>query len=326
MTRQITYSEALNEALREEMTRDPAVYVVGEDVGGIGGLFDVTKGLQDEFGAGRIIDTPISEAAIAGAGIGGALVGARPVIEFQFVDFMTIAMDQIVNHAAKLRYMTGGGVKIPLVMRSPICTGISMGAQHSQSLESWFAHVPGLVVIMPSTPFAAKGLLKAAIRDDNPIVFLESRRLYSVKGEVPEMEFLIKIGKAAVHRKGSDVTIVATGRMVPLSVRIAEDVSDTADIEVIDPQTLKPLDTQTILDSVRKTGKLVIVSEACRSCGFPAEVAATVAELAHDDLKAPIQRVTSHDAPMPVSEPLESAILPSDQDVIDAIRRVMAKG
>ncbi len=290
--RRITYSEALNEALREEMSRDSSVYVVGEDIAKIGGLFDVTKGLLDEFGEERVIDTPISEAAIAGAGIGGALAGARPVIEFQFSDFMTIAMDQIVNHAAKLRYMTGGQVRIPVVMRAPICSGIGMGAQHSQSLESWFVHIPGLVVIMPASPYTAKGLLKAAIRDDNPVIFLENRRLYSIRGTVPGEDELIQIGRAAVVREGSDVTVVATGRMVRVAEGAARKLARTGiELEIVDPQTLKPLDTQTILDSVEKTGRAIVANEACRTCGFAAELSATIAESLHSRLEAPVQRV-----------------------------------
>ena len=325
MERQITYAEALNEALRQEMRRDSSVYVLGEDVAQIGGLFNVTKGLLDEFGSRRVIDTPISEAAIAGAGIGGALVGARPAIEFQFNDFMTIAMDQIVNHAAKLRYMTGGQAKVPLVIRAPVCTGIGMGAQHSQSLESWFAHVPGLIVIMPSTPLAAKGLLQSAIRSDNPVIFLESRHMYSVKGPVPEHDVLLPIGEATVHREGGDLTFVATGRMVTIALSAANKLAEQGvEAEVVDPQTLKPLDTDAIVASVKKTGRLVVVNEGCRTCGFAAEVVALVSQLAFDYLDAPIERVTTLDVPMPVSRALESEILPDEQDVLDAANRILA--
>jgi len=323
-SRSITYSEALNEALREEMQRDTNVFVLGEDVGVMGGLFQVTKGLLDEFGAERVIDTPISEAAIAGAGIGAALAGTRPVIEFQFNDFMTIAMDQIVNHAAKLRYMTGGQAQVPLVMRAAVCTGIGMGAQHSQSLEAWFAHVPGLVVVMPSTPYAAKGLLKAAVRDPNPVVFLEPRLLYTVSGEVPEEEYVSKMSESVVHRVGGDVTIVATGRMVGVASAAANKMSrDGIEAEIVDPQTLKPLDTETILESVRKTGRVVIVNEGSRSCGYAAEIAAIVSELAFDYLDAPIQRVTAKDVPMPVSRVLEKELLPDQKAVIAAVDRIL---
>ena len=326
MERRISYAQALNEALREEMQRDMSVYILGEDVAQMGGLFEVTKDLLDRFGPQRVIDTPISEAAIAGAGVGGALVGARPVIEFQFADFMTIAMDQIVNHAAKLRYMTGGQARVPLVIRAPICNGIGLGAQHSQSLESWFVHVPGLVVIMPSTPYAAKGLLKAAIRSDDPVVFLENRRLYSAKGPVGDDDVVLPIGQAAVLREGEDVTIVATGRMVRVALTASKTLSDAGiDVEVIDPQTLKPLDTDTILSSVKKTGRCVVVNEGARTCGFAAEVAATVAELAYDQLEAPIQRVTARDVPIPVSRPLEAQVLPSEEDLLDAVKKVHKK-
>lgn len=326
MERRISYAQALNEALREEMQRDVSVYILGEDVAQMGGLFEVTKDLLGRFGPQRVIDTPISEAAIAGAGVGGALVGARPVIEFQFADFMTIAMDQIVNHAAKLRYMTGGQARVPLVIRAPICNGIGLGAQHSQSLESWFVHVPGLVVIMPSTPYAAKGLLKAAIRSDDPVVFLENRRLYSTKGPVGDDDVVLPIGQAAVLREGEDVTIVATGRMVRVALTASKTLSDAGiDVEVIDPQTLKPLDTDTILSSVKKTGRCVVVNEGARTCGFAAEVAATVAELAYDQLEAPIQRVTARDVPIPVSRPLEAQVLPSEEDLLDAVKKVHKK-
>lgn len=322
--RRVSYAQALNEALHEEMARDSSAFVIGEDIATMGGLFQVTQGLLAKFGGGRVIDSPISEAAIAGAGVGAALVGARPIVEFQFSDFMTIAMDQIVNHAAKLRYMTGGQATVPVVMRSPVCTGINMGAQHSQSLEAWFVHVPGLIVIMPSTPYAAKGLLKAAIRDDNPVVFLEHRLLYSTVGDVPAEEYVLPIGKAAVLREGADVTIVATGRLVNMSLAAAEKLSkEGIEVEVVDPQTLKPLDTDTILASVKKTTRLVVVNEGARTCGFASEVAAVVAELAIYDLSAPIQRVTARDVPMPVSRPLENELLPHEDAIITAVKKTL---
>ncbi len=321
--KRISFAQALNEALHEEMGRDPSVFVVGEDVGLLGGLFQVTQGLLENFGPKRVIDTPISEAAIAGAGVGAALVGARPVIEFQFSDFMTIAMDQIVNHAAKLRYMTGGQAKVPMVIRAPVCSGISMGAQHSQNLEAWFVHVPGLIVVMPSTPYAAKGLLKAAIRDDNPVVFLEPRLLYASTGEVPEEDYVLPIGKATVRREGSDVTIVATGRMVGMALSAAERLSQEGlQAEVIDPQTLKPLDTETILRSVQKTSRLVIVNEGCRTCGYASEIAATMADLAIYHLDAPIRRVTAQDVPMPVSRALEAELLPNVEAILAAVKSI----
>ena len=323
MERRITYTDALNEALDEEMRRDPSVFVLGEDVGGMGGLFQVTRGLLDEYGPERVIDSPISEAAIAGAGVGASLVGTRPVIEFQFSDFMTIAMDQIVNHAAKMSYMTGGRVHVPLVMRAPGCGGVGMGAQHSQSLEAWFAHVPGLIVIMPSTPRGAKGLLKAAIRCDNPVVFLEQRRLYTMKGPVPDHDEVLPIGVAAIRREGTDVTVVATGRMVGMALAAARKLSDDGvEAEVIDPQTLKPLDTETILGSIERTKRLVIVSEGCRTCGYAAEIAALAAEQAFHSLQAPVQRVTTQDAPMPVSRILERELLPNEDEIVKAVKKI----
>ena len=323
--REISYVEALNEALREEMRKDPLVFVMGEDVGKLGGLFRVTKGLLEEFGPQRVIDTPISEAAIAGGGVGSALVGARPVIEFQFLDFITIAMDQIVNHAAKLRYMSGGSVSIPLVIRAPVCAGVSLGAQHSQSLEAWFVHVPGLKVVMPSDAADAKGLLKSAIRDDNPVLFLEHRLLYSQVGPVQEDEFLVPLGSAAVKRSGKDLTIVATGRTVSVSLAAAGKLSQEGiEVEVIDPRTLKPLDTASIFRSVRKTNRLVVVSDGWRTCGYAAELMACVSEECFFDLDAPIQRVCTKDAPMPMAPSLQQAVMVSEAEVVSACRRAMA--
>jgi acetoin:2,6-dichlorophenolindophenol oxidoreductase subunit beta len=319
--RQISFVEALNHALREEMRKDSCVFVMGEDIGRMGGLFNVTKGLLEEFGADRVIDTPISEAAIAGAGVGSALVGARPVIEFQFLDFITLAMDQVVNHAAKLRYMTGGSVSVPLVLRAPVCGGVGLGAQHSQSLEAWFVHVPGLKVVMPSNPADAKGLLKSAIRDDNPVLFLEHRLLYAQTGPVPEGDFTVSIGLADIKRAGKDVTIVATGRTLPLSLTVAEKLArEGIDAEVIDPRTLKPLDTATIVNSVKKTNRLVVVSDGWRTCGYAAEVMAMVVEECFFDLDAPIQRVCGKDVPMPVAPALQRAAMVSEEDILRACR------
>lgn len=317
--------EALNEALKEEMRRDVLVFVMGEDVGKMGGLFKVTQGLLEEFGAQRVIDTPISEAAIAGAGVGSALVGARPVIEFQFLDFITIAMDQIVNHAAKSRYMTGGMVSLPLVVRAPVCGGIGLGAQHSQSLEAWFIHVPGIKVVMPSTPADAKGLLKSAIRDNNPILFLEHRLLYAQTGPVPEgTEYLVPLGVAEVKRSGTDVTVVATGRTVPLVLTAASSLSaEGIDVEVIDPRTLKPLDSATVVRSVRKTNRLVVVNDGWRTCGYAAELMAVIMEECFFDLDAPIQRVCAADVPMPAATALQKAVMVSEEDIATACRTAM---
>jgi len=323
---QISYAEALNDALKEEMRRDALVFVMGEDVGKMGGLFKVTQGLLEEFGSQRVVDTPISEAAIAGAGVGSALVGARPVIEFQFLDFMTIAMDQIVNHAAKLRYMTGGMVSLPLVARAPVCAGVGLGAQHSQSLEAWFVHVPGLKVVMPSTPADAKGLLKSAIRDNNPVLFLEHRLLYAQTGSVPEdAEYLVPLGLADVKRLGTDLTVVATGRTVPLALAAAQRLAtEGIEVEVIDPRTLKPLDVATIVQSVRKTNRLVIVNDGWRTCGYAAELLAVIMEESFFDLDAPIQRVCTKDVPMPVAPSLQKAVMVAEEDIARACRLAVA--
>jgi pyruvate dehydrogenase E1 component beta subunit len=307
------------------MRRDALVFVMGEDVGKMGGLFKVTRGLLEEFGSHRVIDTPISEAAIAGAGVGSALVGTRPVIEFQFLDFITIAIDQIVNHAAKLRYMTGGMVSQPLVIRAPVGAGIGLGAQHSQSLEAWFVHVPGLKVVMPSTPADAKGLLKSAIRDDNPVLFLEHRLLYAQTGPVHEdSEYSVPLGIADVKRDGTDITVVATGRTVQLALSAASVLSaEGIQIEVIDPRTLKPLDTATISKSVKKTNRLVIVNDGWRTCGYAAELMAVMMEECFFDLDAPIQRVCTKDASMPVATALQKAVMVSEGDITTACRATL---
>ena len=290
------------------------------------GFSGLPRVLLEEFGPQRVIDTPISEAAIAGGGVGSALVGARPVIEFQFLDFITIAMDQIVNHAAKLRYMSGGSVSIPLVIRAPVCAGVSLGAQHSQSLEAWFVHIPGLKVVMPSDAADAKGLLKSAIRDDNPVFFLEHRLLYSQVGPVQEDEFLVPLGHCGSEALRQDLTIVATGRTVSVSLAAAQKLSQEGiEVEVIDPRTLKPLDTASIFQSVRKTNRLVVVSDGWRTCGYAAELMACVSEECFFDLDAPIQRVCTKDAPMPVAPSLEKAVMVSEAEIVSACRRALAK-
>jgi acetoin:2,6-dichlorophenolindophenol oxidoreductase subunit beta len=324
-TRELSFARAVNEALREEMHRDASVFVVGEDVGRLGGLFKVTDGLLGEFGAERVIDSPISEAAIAGVGVGAAIAGMRPVIEFQFMDFITIAMDQIVNHAAKLRYMTGAQVCVPLVMRAPVCAGVSLGAQHSQSLEAWFVHVPGLKVVMPSSPADAKGLMKSAIRDDNPVLFLEHRLLYGQTGPVPEDEYLIPLGCADIRRAGNDVTIVATGRTVDLALSAATKLgAEGINVEIVEPRTLKPLDTAVIEESVRKTGRAVVVSDGNRVCGYASELAATIAESCFFDLDAPVRMVCGKDVPMPVAPSLQKLVMVSEDDVLHACRALRA--
>ncbi len=324
MAQTITYRDALNQALREEMRRDPNILVLGEDVAAYGGAFKVTEGLLDEFGPARVIDTPISEEAIAGTGIGAAMVGLRPVIEMMTINFTTLAMDQIVNHAAKLRYMSGGQIKIPLVIRAAEAAGLQLGAQHSQNLESWYAHVPGLKVVAPSVPYDAKGLLKSAIRDDNPIMFIEHEALYNTKGEVPDDEYLVPIGKAEIKRQGKDVTIISYLRTLILAIRAAEQLADMGiDAEVIDIRTLKPLDTETIVASVKKTHRALIVEEDWKSVGMGAEITARIIEGAFDYLDAPIVRIALAEVPMPYSKPLEQLAVPSQDDIVSAVRQIL---
>jgi pyruvate/2-oxoglutarate/acetoin dehydrogenase E1 component len=307
------------------MARDDAVMVIGEDVAVKGGLFGVTAGLLGRFGGGRVIDSPISEQAICGFGVGGALIGCRPVVELQISDFFTLAMDQVVNHAAKWRYMSGGQVAVPMVIRGPISNGIGMAAQHSQTLEAWFVHAPGLIVLMPSTPADAKGLLKSAIREDNPVVILEKRLLYGRKGDVPDGEHLVPIGVADVKRPGRDVTIVAAGAPVHVALQAARQVAreDGTEAEVIDPRTLKPLDLDTVVGSVERTGRLVVVNEGPRAGGFASEVVARVVDHAFVALRAQPERVTAKDTPIPYAASLEREVLPSVEDVVAAIRRTM---
>jgi pyruvate/2-oxoglutarate/acetoin dehydrogenase E1 component len=272
-----------------------------------------------------VIDTPISEAAIAGAGIGAALVGTRPVIEFQFLDFIMIAMDQIVNHAAQYRYMTGGMVSVPLVIRAPICGGIGLGAQHSKSLEAWFVHVPGIKVVMPSSSADAKGLLKSAVRDGNPVLFLEHRLLYSQTGLVPEEEYLVPLGSADIKRAGTHLTLIATGRTVSMALSVADKLSEQGiEIEVIDPRTLKPLDKGLICQSVGRTHRVVVVNEGWCTCGYASEIMAAVMEECFWDLEAPIKRVCNKDVPMPVAAALERTVMVSEEDILDACLEVMA--
>ena len=324
--KELTLSQALNEALAEELERDPRVFLVGEDIGLHGGAFGVTKGLFQRFGPTRVRNTPISEAAIAGAAVGAALVGARPVAELMYVDFTTIAMDQLVNQGAKVKYMFGGKARVPMVLRAPFGAGRANAAQHSQSLEAWFCHVPGLKVVMPSTPADAKGLLKSAVRDDNLVVFLENKHLYFQKGPVPDGEHTIPLGVADVKRPGKDVTVVATGRQVGVALGAAAALArDGIDVEVLDPRTLWPLDREAILASVRKTGRLVVVHEAVKRFGFGAEVAAMVAESdAFDYLDAPIQRVAAPEVPVPFSKLLEDLYLPDEPRIVAACRRCVA--
>ncbi len=323
--RKLSFVEAINEALDQSMQEDPRVLVMGEDVGPTGGIFQATKGLFDKYGPERVRDTPISEASFVGCGVGAALAGYRPVVEMQIFDFVTQGMDMIVNQAAKLRFMMGGHPTIPLVIRGPQGGGIRMAAQHSQSLETWFTHTPGLVVIGPSSPFDAKGLLISAIRDNNPVLFLETKLLYvSSSGIVPKDPYAIPIGKGKIKRLGSDVTIVATMAMVPRALAAAEQLAaEGIQAEVIDPRTLQPLDEDIILESVRKTNRLVICHEACTRFGFGAEVASVVSEKAFDWLDAPIQRVGAPFLPMPYEDELERQVIPSQQQIVAAVHNTM---
>ena len=325
VTRELHYTEALNEALHQEMARDDRVILMGEDVGQTGGIFQVTKGLFDSFGAGRVRDTPISEATFVGCGVGAAIAGMRPIVELQIFDFVALTMDMLVNQAAKFRYMLGGAPNVPLVVRGPQGGGIRLAAQHSQSLEAWFTHVPGLVVIAPSTPYDAKGLLTSAIRDDNPVIFLEQKLLYlDQPAPVPEAPYAIPIGKADIKRVGSDVTIVATSAMVPRALGAAQHLEgEGISVEVIDPRTLKPLDEDTILNSVRKTNRLLVVHEACRNGGFGAEVAAIVVEKVFDYLDAPVLRLGAPDAPIPYNDELERYSIPSQDRIIEELRTLL---
>ncbi len=323
--REITYRDALREALREEMLQDETVFLLGEDVGRYWkGAFKVTKGLAEEFGDERVRDTPISESAIIGVATGAAITGMRPIAEIMFGDLSALAMDQIANQAAKLTYMFGGQTKVPLVIRMPFGAGVNVAAHHSQSLEAWFLHVPGLKIAMPSTPYDAKGLLKTAIRDDNPVMFFEHKLLYNIKGPVPEEEYTVPLGVADVKRKGEDVTIVATLYMVHKSLAAAEELSkEGISVEVVDPRTLIPLDKQAIINSVKKTGRIVIVTEDCKTGGVSAEIAAVVAEEAIDYLDAPVKRVAEPDTPIPFSPPLERFVIPDEKKIIGAVKEVI---
>ena len=318
--RELTMAEALNEALHGEMERDAGVFVVGEDIAQIGGLFQVTAGLLDKYGPQRVIDAPISEAGQVGAGVGAALVGCRPVVELQIADFVTLTMDQVVNHAAKWRYMSGGKVTVPFVLRGAVSSGIGMAGQHSQTLEAWFVHSPGLVVIMPSTPYDAKGLLTAAIRDDNPVVFLEKRLLYSRRGPVPEGDYTVPIGVADIKREGTDVTVACYSQGVHLALQAGRQLAEQGiELEIVDLRTLKPLDIETLGNSVRKTGRLVVVSEGARAGGVASEIVARIVDEAYDSLRAAPVRVTAKDSPIPYAAQLERAVMPQVDDLVAAV-------
>ncbi len=320
----ITMREALNQAMREEMRRDASVFLLGEEVGQYQGAYKITQGLLQEFGEWRVRDTPIAEQAIAGVAVGAAFVGMRPVAEMMTFNFSILALDQIVNHAAKYRYMSGGQIRCPLVMRGPSGAAAQVAAQHSQAFESWYAYVPGLVVVMPATPKDAKGLLKSAIRDDNPVIFMENEVLYNLKGEVPESEYTIPLGLGDVKRVGRDVTIVAWSRSVQHALQAAQTLAeDGVEAEVVDPRTLRPLDEELIFESVRKTNRCVVVEEGWRYAGFGAEIADRVQRECFDALDAPVLRVTSADVPMPYSRMLEKAYLPQPEKVVEAVQQVL---
>src|SRR5687767_3770098 len=320
----MSYREALNVALREEMTRDPRVFVIGEEVGLYEGAYKVTQGLLKEFGPRRVVDTPIAESGFTGVGIGAAMTGLRPVVEMMTFNFALLALDQIVNSAAKLLYMSGGQYSVPIVIRGPGGPAHQLAAQHSQSMESYFYHVPGLKVVRPSTPMDAKGLLKSAIRDNNPVIFIESETLYAVKGEVPDdPEFTIPLGEAIVRREGTDVTVIAYMGMMYRAMEAAEVLEkDGISVEIVDPRTLRPMDERTIVGSVRKTHRAVVVEAGAGFAGMGSEIAAFVTEHAFDDLDAPVERVTGASAPMPYARNLEKAKTPTKEKIMEAVRKV----
>ncbi len=326
MSRELTYAEAIREGLRQEMRRDERVLLLGEDIGSYGGAFAVTDRLLAEFGPERVRDTPISEAAITGCAIGAALTGLRPVLEIQFMDFITLCMEQLVLQAAKIRYMFGGKARVPMVLRTPGGSGTGAAAQHSESLEAWFAHVPGLKVVAPSTPADAKGLLLASIRDDNPVIFVEHKLLYRTRGEVPEEPEAIPLGVAEVKRPGTDATVIATSAMVPRALSAAERlVREGISVEVVDPRSLRPLDATTLVASARKTGRVVVVYEGVKTLGIGAEIAALIAESeAFFHLDAPILRLAGQDCPLPYNRRLERAAVPQEDDIVAGVRQVLA--
>jgi len=323
--REITYRQALNEALAEEMDRDPSVFLMGEDIAIYGGAYGVTAGLMQRFGEERVRDTAISEAAIIGAGLGAAITGLRPVVEIMYVDFMGICLEQVNNQVAKIRYMFGGKTRVPLVIRTEGGAGRTLGAHHSQSLEAWFLHIPGLKVVMPSTPADAKGLLKSAIREENPILFIEHKMLYNTKGPVPEGEYLVPIGRAEVKRPGRDVTIVAHSRMLLFALEAAERLAgEGIEAEVIDPRTLLPLDIETIAASVRRTHRAVLVEEGTRTGGTGAEIGLQIMEHCFDYLDAPIRRIAGADVPMPKSPVLVKLTIPDPDRIYREVRELLA--
>lgn len=320
--KEIRYIWCINEALREEMQRDNRVVLIGEDVGRPGGSFGASRGLIDQFGPERVVDTPISEAGIMGMAAGAAACGLRPIVEIMFMDFMAVCMDGIVNQIAKMRYMFGSQYAMPVVIRTPAGGGLNAGPQHSQCLEAWFAHVPGLKVVMPATPYDVKGVLKSAIRDDNPVIVVENKALHALKGEIPEDEYLVPIGKADIKKPGRDVTVVATSRMVHEALKAAASLADEKiDIEVLDLISISPWDREAVFNSVSRTHRLVVAHEAVRQCGIGAEITASVCEEIMDELDGPVQRVGAPFVPIPFS--MEHAYLPNASDVVTAVKKAL---
>jgi pyruvate dehydrogenase E1 component beta subunit len=320
----ITYREALTQALREELSRDDRVFLMGEEVAQYNGAYKVSKGLLDEFGPMRIVDTPITELGFAGVGVGAAMVGLRPIVEFMTWNFALLALDEVVNAAAKMLYMSGGQYKMPMVFRGPNGSALQLGAQHSQAWESWLAHIPGLKVLTPGTPADAKGLLKSAIRDDNPVVFLEGEMLYNTKGEVPDNEYLIPIGEAELKREGEHCTIVTHGKMVLVAMQVADALAkDGITLDVVDLRTVRPMDVETIARSVQKTNRAVVLEEGWEICGVGAQVVDFIQRECFDDLDAPVIRVHQEDVPMPYAKNLEKAAKPDAAKTIAAVRKVM---
>jgi pyruvate dehydrogenase E1 component beta subunit len=325
-TREISLAQAVNEALAEELRRDPTVFVIGEDVAEAGTPFKVLSGLVEEFGPGRVIDSPISEAGITGLGLGAAMTGMRPVVDIMFGDFLTLAMDQLANQAAKIRYMSGGRLKAPLTVRTTLGATRRSAAQHSQSLHAWVAHIPGLKVALPATPYDAKGLLKTAIRDDNPVVFFEDKLMFATKGPVPEEEYTIPFGVADVKREGEDVTLVATSSMVYVALAAADALAEEGvSAEVVDPRTLVPLDRETLVASARKTGRVIVIDEGHRNYGASAELAATISEEAFFWLDAPVRRAAAMDVPVPFSPVLEDETVPTPEQIAQLAKELIGR-
>jgi pyruvate/2-oxoglutarate/acetoin dehydrogenase E1 component len=324
--RELTLGEAVREALAEELRRDPRVFVMGEDVAEAGTAFKVLSGLVQEFGPERVLDTPISEAGFTGIGVGAAMTGLRPVVDIMFGDFVGLIMDQMMNQAAKVHYMSGGKWKVPMVLRTTLGASRRSAAQHSQSLHAWFCHIPGLKVVLPSTPYDAKGLLKSAIRDENPVVFYEDKMMYKLKGPVPEEEYTIPLGVADIKREGEDVTIIATSSMVQVALGAAK-LLEEYDIsaEVIDPRTLWPLDERTLIESAKKTSRVMVVDEGYQRYGVTAEIASVIQENAFFDLEAPVKRIGAMHVPIPFSPPLEDATVPTEQSVFEAAKTLCGK-